>query len=357
MFVPDPPLLDLYQSAGDPEALSTHFFEDFARSRGILYQYIESFDNCRNQDMLRRLHRKLHELFPLHTLQQQRNDVQSHFAMRIVCGKQEELRRKFEYCETLILEARAMFAGKVWQSKMVAKHIDAKYQKKDCCAEQAAFSKIPIPSIDGTSTPVTNKIPCWVIPFEECTDVVKRRRVIVENGYALVPVTDFLYDDNRHNTKTKSLAAFVMLEGFRKSMAAVAEISSRARALLDTDPNTASCILSKTIQSIEKDIKLPFTSKLMRNWRMSRSTFQNRRCTKSRHTEQSTANQVKIDDGNLLNSKVAIEASAENNEDNAQSSNEEIEDLLQHKAGLEIGPEILRNPNIWRYPDDLIFSQ
>ena len=260
----DPPLLDLYgkappicgintEAGTSTNKVSVEIFQILAYRRATIYQKILAFSDLGDTVNLRKhLLRDLDVDFPLHTLQQRARDHQAHFILRLVCGASAELRRLFVLCELTIFELRMQKMSPSWQKQFVHKWISTVYRTD---------GEGPLNSNQTSSTTGRH----WLIPFEDCEALVRRRRVEVKGGTAFVPKTSALFSEGAHTNSEGTPAFAVLRQTFRNRMREAAEISSRARPLFDV--NESLSLLHTIIAAVQRLIVTPFSESVQRVWR------------------------------------------------------------------------------------------
>jgi hypothetical protein len=215
----DPPLLDFYGEASAETALTVDEFESLGRRRAQLYQKILALlDTESTGRVMEELQGDLGEDFPLETAQDRAADNRAHFVLRLCCGSAPDLGDAFVKCEAAIFEARVRQMDAPWQQQFVDRWLTSRFAQEDVPAAEAfvvsgcdagsaaaaAAAGVAVAAAvgegvgDAVSAAFAAKagvavVRCWVVPFEECPELVAARAVRLRGGDALVPVTSVLF--------------------------------------------------------------------------------------------------------------------------------------------------------------------
>jgi DNA primase large subunit len=102
----------------------------------------------------------------------ERQDLASHYALRLAYCKSMDLMRWFTRHETLLLDYRYHALSKEQQQPLI----------QDWCTDR--FKQKPTPA-----TLLTASEPVYCVPFQQALSLVKRRAVHMDAGAALVPLS------------------------------------------------------------------------------------------------------------------------------------------------------------------------
>jgi len=342
----DVPLLDLYHSASGERPLSVEEFETLGLQRAKLYQKIVAMTDIHTIDtVIREITSSLDETFPLGTGEERFNDHHAHFVARLACGSARDLTHTFVRCEALILEARMKRFDESWQRFFVEKWIGSKYPQKMApilCATAAGGLRGRVEREQAHSQGEEDVGLCWVVPFEECTQLVAQRRVVLQGGSAFVPSVDLFFPQRASadfaTTLHGRMAFSLLRQAFVAELQQAAAISSRARALFDTNPNTRH--LLQAVQLIEKTVRAPYVGD-------PRSARHRRRKSLSFGTGA-------VEDGHSQSPDVPNDTESAVGADKPMAAAESAaaEDPLcgaiMSTERFELDVELLRNPSLWR---------
>ncbi|CAM9128454.1 unnamed protein product [Ectocarpus sp. 12 AP-2014] len=175
------------------EEITLDEFELVALDRLQVLRKIEDLKarNVRGEDFRRALRESLHKYMKLSTLNEEsasadkRKDTISHFILRLAYCRSEDLRRWFLTQETALFRHRLEELSPAEMSKFIPEHglffeVVTPERKAALRSKLLSIPAAPVMEFDRTTY--------YRIPFWQASDLIGKRQVYLEGGFAYVPV-------------------------------------------------------------------------------------------------------------------------------------------------------------------------